>query len=142
MLCIISVRKGSSLKDKNIRPYKGKPLLVNCVEKCLKVFPKVLVLSDSEDYAKYVENLCEVMIDEVVGDREDVTVRLRKCIERLNYKGRVVLCQCTSPNIKIESYEGIRDKSLELKDDEILMSCVEVTQKPSAFFLLDSEGNL
>lgn len=92
MLCLITVRKGSSLKDKNIRPYKGKPLLVNCVEKCLKVFSKVLVLSDSEEYAKYVENLCEVMIDEVVDDREDVTVRMRRCIERLNYKGRVVLC--------------------------------------------------
>ena len=142
MLCIISVRKGSSLKDKNIRPYKGKPLLVNCVEKCLKVFPKVLLLSDSEDYAKYVENLCEVMIDEAVGDRDDVTIRLRKCVERLDFKGRVILCQCTSPNIKIESYEGVRDKSLELKDDEVLISCVEVTQKPSAFFLMDGEGNL
>lgn len=142
MLCLITVRKGSSLKDKNIRPYKGKPLLVNCVEKCLKVFSKVLVLSDSEEYAKYVENLCEVMIDEVVDDREDVTVRMRRCIERLNYKGRVVLCQCTSPNIKVESYEGIRDKSLELKGDEILMSCVEVTQKPSAFFLMNEDGNL
>ena len=50
ILPLITVRKGSSLKDKNIRLYKGKPLLVNCIEKCLKVFGKVVVLSDSDEY--------------------------------------------------------------------------------------------
>ena len=50
---VITVRKGSSLKDKNIRPYKeGKCLLQICIEKALKVFDRVTVLADDEDYCE------------------------------------------------------------------------------------------
>ena len=143
ILPIITVRKGSSLKDKNIRLYKGKPLLVNCIEKCLEVFGKVIVLSDSEKYAELAKaSGADVFIDDVVDDLEDVTVRMRKYCEAVSYNGRLVLCQCTSPNILLESYQKTLELSKNLLDDEILMSCVEVTQKPSAFFLQDDNGYL
>ena len=143
ILPLITVRKGSSLKDKNIRLYKGKPLLVNCIEKCLKVFGKVVVLSDSEKYAELAEQSgADVFIDDVVGGLEDVTIRMRKYCEAVGYNGRLVLCQCTSPNIFLESYQKTFELSKSLQDNEILMSCVEVTQKPSAFFLQDDNGYL
>ena len=143
ILPIITVLKGSSLKDKNIRLYKGKPLLVNCIEKCLEVFGKVVVLSDSEKYAELAkESGADVFIDEVVDDLEDVTIRMRKYCEKVSFEGRLVLCQCTSPNILLESYQKTLDISKNLLDNEILMSCVEVTQKPSAFFLQDDNGYL
>jgi CMP-N-acetylneuraminic acid synthetase len=128
ILPLITVRKGSSLKDKNIRLYKGKPLLVNCIEKCLKVFGKVVVLSDSEKYAEIAKQSgADVFIDETVGDLEDVTIRMRKYCEAVGYNGRLVLCQCTSPNILLESYQKTFELSKNLLDNEILMSCVEVT---------------
>lgn len=143
ILPIITVRKGSSLKDKNIRLYKGKPLLVNCIEKCLEVFGKVVVLSDSEKYAEIAkQNGADVFIDDVVGDLEDVTIRMRKYCEVVGFNGRLVLCQCTSPNIFLESYQKTFELSKNLLDNEILISCVEVTQKPSAFFLQDNNGYL
>ena len=143
VLALITVRKGSSLKDKNIRLYKGKPLLVNCIEKLKQVFDKVGVLSDSEKYAELAKNSgAEVFIDDVVGDMDDVTIRVRKYCESVGYNGRLVLCQCTSPNILIESYQKTLDVSKNLLDNEVLMSCVEVTQKPSAFFLADKNGYL
>ena len=143
ILPIITVRKGSSLKDKNIRLYKGKPLLVNCIEKCLKVFGKVVVLSDSEKYAELAKaSGADVFIDDVVNDFEDVTIRMRKYCEAVGYNGRLVLCQCTSPNILLSSYQKTLDLSKNLLDNEVLMSCVEVTQKPSAFFLQDDNGYL
>lgn len=143
ILPIITVRKGSSLKDKNIRLYKGKPLLVNCIEKCLEVFGKVVVLSDSEKYAELAKaSGADVFIDDVVDDLEDVTVRMRKYCENVGFDGRLVLCQCTSPNILLSSYQKTLDLSKNLLDNEVLMSCVEVTQKPSAFFLQDNNGYL
>jgi CMP-N-acetylneuraminic acid synthetase len=143
ILAIITVRKGSSLKDKNIRLYKGKPLLVNCIEKVKEVFPKVVVLSDSELYADIAKQCgVEIFVDESVNDMEDVTVRMRKYCDAVGFNGRLVLCQCTSPNILIESYQKTLDVSKNLLDNEILMSCVEVTQKPSAFFLQDNNGYL
>ena len=143
ILPLITVRKGSSLKDKNIRLYKGKPLLVNCIEKCLKVFGKVVVLSDSEKYAELAkENGAEIFIDDEVGDLEDVTIRMRKYCEKVGFNGRIIQCNCTSPNILLESYQKTFELSKNLLDNEILMSCVEVTQKPSAFFLQDNNGYL
>lgn len=142
-LAIITVRKGSSLKDKNIRLYKGEPLLSICIKKLLTVFDRVVVLSDSEKYGEIASALgAEVIIDEEVSSMEDVTNRLRKFCERTSYNGRVILCQCTSPNISSESYFKAKDLSPSLENDEILVSCVEVTQKPSAFFLADDDGYL
>lgn len=140
---IITVRGGSSLKDKNIRLYKGTPLLAICVEKCVKVFGSVFVLSDTEKYREIAEKSgATVIIDDKVGGKEDVTVRLSKFVKKHNIDGRLILCQCTSPNISIERYKEIFEKSKDLEDDEILLSCVEVSQKPSAFYLMNENGNL
>jgi CMP-N-acetylneuraminic acid synthetase len=140
---VITVRKGSSLKDKNIRPYKGKPLLVNCIEKCLEVFGEVCVISDSREYAEIAINAgANVVIDEEVASDEDVTVRLRKFAERNNIEGRIILCQCTSPNILLNSYKKVKEQSITLADDEIIISCTKVTQKPSAFYLKNEDGYL
>jgi N-acylneuraminate cytidylyltransferase len=143
IIAIITVRKGSSLRDKNIRIYKGKPLLVNCIEKLKGIFDRVIVLSDSTDYGQLASNHgAEVFIDETVGDLDDVTVRLRNFCNAIDYNGRVVLCQCTSPNIYIESYRKAYEISVDIEDDEVLMSCVKMPQKPSAFYLLDEDGYL
>ena len=140
---VITVRKGSSLKDKNIRPYKGKPLLVNCIEKCIEVFEEVYVISDSPEYAQIASDAgAKIIIDEEVADAEDVTVRLRKFAERQNICGRIILCQCTSPNILLNSYKKMKEQSYTLKDNEILISCTKVTQKPSAFYIKGDDGYL
>lgn len=143
LLPIITVRKGSSLRDKNIRLYKGEPLLAICIKKCLSVFGKCVVLSDSTAYGELASQLgAEVVIDDEVSDMEDVTVRLRAFCERFSYVGRIILCQCTSPNILLESYQKAKVLSQSLENHEVLISCVEVTQKPSAFFLADDNGYL
>ena len=140
---VITVRKGSSLKDKNIRPYKGKPLLVNCIEKCLEVFGEVCVISDSKEYAEIAINAgANIVIDEEVASDEDVTVRLRKFAERTHIDGRIILCPCTSPNILLNSYKKVKEQSMTLADDEIIISCTKITQKPSAFYLKNEDGYL
>ena len=53
-LAIITARSGSKgLKDKNIKPLKGKPLLAYSIEAARKsgLFEEVYVSTDSEKYA-------------------------------------------------------------------------------------------
>ena len=54
-IAIITARSGSKgLKDKNIKPLAGKPLLSYSIEAALKseMFDTVMVSTDSEEYAE------------------------------------------------------------------------------------------
>lgn len=110
---VIPVRKGSSLKDKNIREYKGKPLLQWAIEKALNVFGKVTVLADDEEYARLAESWGAIVpyIDEKVEDNENIVVRLRRWRDRCNINGRIILIQCTSPNISEDSLKRMAIES-------------------------------
>lgn len=110
---VITVRKGSSLKDKNIREYKGKPLLQHAIEKAIKVFGNVTVLADDEEYANMAKKWGATVpyIDEKVEDLENVSVRLKRWRDRENINGRIILIQCTSPNITEESLKRITEES-------------------------------
>src|SRR2546430_1486167 len=55
VLALIPARAGSqSIRDKNIRPVAGKPLLVHSIEhaKSSALITRVIVSTDSEEYAK------------------------------------------------------------------------------------------
>lgn len=140
---VICVRKGSSLKDKNIRPYKnGKSLLEICVEKALKVFGSVTVLADDEHYCELAKSYgAEVpYLDEKVEGNEDVTVRLKRWRDRCGINGRIILIQCTSPNLSIDSMEKMRDMSKEADYKEVIVTTVVYDDvKHSALLLFDEE---
>ena len=140
---VITIRKGSSLKDKNIRPYKdGKNLLQICVEKALKVFGRVTVLADDEHYCDLARSYGVIVpyVDEKVEGNEDVTVRLKRWKDRCEINGRIVLLQCTSPNISIESMEKIKEMSKEADYKEVIVSTVEYDDvKHSALLLFDED---
>lgn len=55
ILCLIPARKGSSLKDKNIRNYKGKPLIFYSINTALKskFINKIIISTDSKKYKKF-----------------------------------------------------------------------------------------
>lgn len=140
---VITIRKGSSLKDKNIRPYKdGKNLLQICVEKALKVFGSVTVLADDEDYCEMARSYgAEVpYLDEKVEGNEDVTVRLKRWRDKCGINGRIILLQCTSPNISIESMEKMKEMSKEADYKEVIVTTVVYDDvKYSALLLFDDE---
>ena len=140
---VITVRKGSSLKDKNIRPYKnGKCLLEICVEKALKAFGSVTVLADDEHYCELAKSYgAEVpYLDEKVEGNEDVTVRLKRWKDRCGINGRIILIQCTSPNLSLESMEKMREMSKEADYREVIVTTVVYDDvKHSALLLFDQE---
>lgn len=140
---VITVRKGSSLKDKNIRPYKnGKCLLEICIEKVKKVFGSVTVLADDEEYCELARKCgAEVpYLDEKVSNSEDVTVRLKRWRDRCGINGRIILFQCTSPNITIESIEKVKELSKTEDYREVIISTVPFDDvKYSALMFFDEE---
>ena len=139
---VITVRKGSSLKDKNIRLYKNKPLLQHAIEKCLEAFGEVTVLSDSENYNRLAEQWGATVpyLDDEIDDNEDVTVRLRKWRDKCDINGRIILVQCTSPNITVDSLKRVISNDIDHKS--VVMSCYKFDDvKYSAFLFLDESKN-
>ena len=57
ILCLIPARKGSSLKNKNIRSYKDEPLIFHTIKTALKsdLINKIVISTDSNQY----KNLCK-----------------------------------------------------------------------------------
>lgn len=135
-IVIVPVRCGSSVKDKNIREYKGTPLLELCISKLKEVYNEIIVLSDSEKYIKLAEKHgVKCFLDEKVDDLTDITTRLRKFNENvLKFNGRIAMFQCTSPNLTISDITKSKLKSKELFERDVLISAYKMQQKITSFF--------
>lgn len=111
---VISVRKGSSLKDKNIRDYRGEPLLKRAIRKTRNVFGSVCyVIADSEEYAEFARGWGAIVpfVDTPHTDKDTVSEGIRRFVaqtqiaDAVQWKFPVVvaLVQCTSPNTSEET---------------------------------------
>lgn len=110
---VITVRSGSSLYDKNLREYKGEPLLKRAIRKALNVFGRITVLADDERYCNLAKEWGADVpyVDKKVDDLENVAIRLRRWRDSENIRGRIILIQCTSPNISEKSLRNIIGES-------------------------------
>jgi len=109
ILCVIPARSGSKgVKDKNIRNFNGKPLLIHSLEYAMKCneIDNVIVSTDSEHYAKIVTELHEVVpfirpksiSSDSCQDISFIKHALIKCEEIYNKKYEfVILLRPTSP---------------------------------------------
>ena len=64
IVALIGARSGSSLKDKNIKTYNGKPLLIHSIEQAeeSKLISEVYVSTNSKNYASIVEKYTDANI--------------------------------------------------------------------------------
>jgi N-acylneuraminate cytidylyltransferase len=64
IVALIGARSGSSLKDKNIKTYNGKPLLIHSIEQAeaSKYISEVYVSTNSKNYARIVEKYTDAKI--------------------------------------------------------------------------------
>lgn len=140
---VITVRKGSSLKDKNIREYKGKPLLQHAIEKAIKVFGEVTVLSDCEEYADLAKQCGARVpyIDNKIEALENVAIRLRNWRDKEKINGRIILIQCTSPNISVDNLYKISEMSKNKTYRDIIGTVAPFDEvKYSALMYMNKDG--
>lgn len=117
-LAIIPARSGSlGIKDKNIRPFRGVPLVVRAIRaaKEARSVDRVVVSTDSEAYAK----ICREAGAEVVMRPAELSTStassesaLVHALEALAAAGEVmpewiVFLQCTSPFTRSEDIDGL-----------------------------------
>lgn len=137
---LITVRKGSSVKDKNLREYKGKPLLQIAIEKAVKVFGVCYVSTDSNEYATKAKEwgATGVKMTETIPSGQDVSTQIYDFDEWVGAKQGdfVLLIQCTSPNTSIDTLERLRSMldCQYIRDDMIVCSVAELRQKISALY--------
>ena len=57
IICMIPARSGSSIKNKNIKKYKKKPLIFHTIDVALKskLINKIIISTDSKKYKKIIE---------------------------------------------------------------------------------------
>ncbi len=139
---IIPARKGSSLKGKNVRIYKGERLLDSCIRKCVKIFGegKVICLTDSEQYAEYAREAGAIVpyIDWEVDDLEDISVRLQRWRDREDFCGNIIGVQCTSPNVSEETLLKFKELAeTKLDRGETWITVAPLEYKSTALFLED-----
>lgn len=108
IIAIIPARSGSKgLKDKNIKLFKGKPLIAHTIEAALQseIFHNVIVSTDSQTYAdiskRYGANVPFLRSKELSGDKassSDVIINVLRTLEESGESfDYFILLQPTSP---------------------------------------------
>lgn len=151
-IAIIPARSGSKgLKDKNIKPLKGKPLMVYTIEAAIRssVFETIFVSTDSSDYARIAENAgadahflrSELNSSDKAGSWDTV----REVIQRFEEEGKVfdeiMLLQPTSPLRSAEDILGAI-AVMEEKDALAVESLTEMDHSPLWSNTLPADGSM
>ena len=151
-IAIIPARSGSkSLKDKNIKPLKGKPLICYAIESALEsgVFDLVFVSTDSEEYAKIARaagaDVRFLRSGATAGDTTSSWDTVREVMSRFEEEGlffdELMLLQPTSP---LRTSEDIKNAVaiMEEKDAYVVESLTEMDHTPLWSNTLPEDGSM
>ena len=106
--CIIPIRKNSkTVKDKNIKKFRGKPLVFHVIEKCINsnIFDKIIISTDSQKYIEILRKKFNKKIETLLRSKKNSTGKAStesvieetfKIKENKNSK-IIFLIQATSP---------------------------------------------
>ena len=149
-IAIITARSGSKgLKNKNIRPICGKPLLAYSVEAAVKsgLFDRVILSTDSDEYgaigeqygAEYLKRSAEAS-----GDKASSYVALKEVLETIGTDfDYFMLLQPTSP-LRDENHiaEACAKFEEKISEFDFLVSMREAHGSPDLMQPLDERGGL
>lgn len=117
---MIIAKKGSKrLKNKNTLDFKGKPMFQWNLEKCLKIFDKTFVSSDSKEILELSEKLGAIPIKRpksLCGEATNISV-YKHALKKMNCD-TIVAVQANSPTVSesiIKRVKLLMDKKDEVK---------------------------
>lgn len=151
IVAIIPARSGSkSIKDKNIIPYKGKPLIYHSIKTALKskYINRVIVSTDSNKYKKISMKFgAEVPFlrpkkyssDNSI-DYDYILHASKFLIKNKYYPDIIILLRPSTPNRKIHVVDkGIKFFLKNLKKYDSMRSVSEFSQPPQKLFMIDKD---
>ena len=120
---LILAKKGSKrLRNKNILSFQGKPMFLVNVEKCLRIFDKVFVSSDSDYVLDQAEMAGAIPIkrgEELCGDVPNIPV-YQHALQFMGETDGIVAVQANSPTIDINII-GLGKKLMEWGLNEVMI---------------------
>lgn len=150
IISIIPARSGSkSVKNKNVRNFKGKPLLAWSIVQSLntKKIDRTILSTDSEEYKKIGEKYgAEVPFlrpKEISGDLSSDYEFIRHCIEWLkkneNYEPDIIVqLRPTYPLRNIKKIDEMIEKFLESKEYDSLRTVVPIHKSPYKMYTIEN----
>lgn len=151
ILALIPARSGSkSIKNKNIIPYKGKPLIYHSIKIALKskLINKIIVSTDSEKYKKIsVKFGAEVPFlrpKKISSDNSidyDYILHATKYLIKNNYSpDLIVLLRPSTPNRDVNMVDkGIRYFIKNIHSYDSMRSVSEFNQPAQKFFMIKNK---
>jgi CMP-N-acetylneuraminic acid synthetase len=108
------IAKGTSrrLPGKNLKPFNGKPTFLWNVEKCLQIFDRVYVSSDSDEILRIAQAVGAIPIlrdESLCGDVPDIPVFQHALSHMPTDTGWVVAVHANNPTIRMEVIEQVRE---------------------------------
>lgn len=152
IVAIIPARKNSKrIKNKNIIPYKGKPLIYHSIKIALnsKLIDKVIVSTDSKKYQnlsiKFGAEVPFLRPKKISNDNSldiDYLVHASKFLISKKYKpDLIVLLRPTTPNRDIEMVDkGIKIFIKNYKKYDSMRSVSEFNQPPQKLFMIKNKS--
>jgi len=149
ILCVIPAREGSALKDKNIRNYKGKPLIFHSINTALnsKFINKIIISTDSRKYKQLCIKKFKKKIEIPFIRPKSISGKFSKdydwikhCLLYLKNKERyvphiIVHLRPTTPNRNVKVIDkAIRFFLNNYKKSTSLRSASEFSQPPEKMF--------
>lgn len=129
ILGIIPARSGSKgLKDKNIKEFKGKPLMAHTIETALntKVFDKLIVSTDSTAYADIAEKYgatADIRPDRLAEDETSTIDVINYILSNEKKYDYFILLQPTSPLREEQHILEAVDKIIKTKSKSLVSVC-------------------
>lgn len=120
--------KSKRLPRKNLREFKGEPMFLHNLKKCLDIFPEVYVSSESDEVLSLAWNAGAKTIkrpEELCGETPDIPV-FQHALEQIDADG-IVAVHANNPCIKKELI-SLCKKVLELGTPEV-MTCYPMSKK-------------
>lgn len=147
ILGIIPARSGSKgLKHKNIKDFKGKPLMAHTIEAALKtkIFDKLIVSTDSTDYAAIAEKygaIADIRPERLAEDDSSTIDLINYILSNENNYDYFVLLQPTSPLRKEEHIFEAVGKIIQTKSKSLVSVC-EAEHSPLLMGTLDESMSM
>lgn len=152
VIAIIGARSGSSLRDKNIKLYKGQPLLLHSVfqaEKS-KLIEDIYVSTDSKNYARIVDKYSDAKIImrpiEISGEFSSDYEYIKHFLDSLEESNRpdiIVQLRPTYPNRKIETIDNAIQYFIENSSNyDSLRSVIPLDKSGFKMYTINQDNSL